>query len=140
MKISAYFEFRRLRYSVEDIAAVSEIGVAGFLQINVLILALIWKLSVLKWLLQETFEPENLAIESFLEQKGKEGLKTFIVETLLDSSNGASDYGNKFGEPLIQGFCRTIGMRLSSEDNGRNQSCLVEALGRLTIYIYQGRT
>ncbi len=26
---------------------------------------------------------------------------------LIEASNGASDYGNKFGEPIIQGFCRT---------------------------------
>ncbi|KAJ1399293.1 PurM-like, C-terminal domain [Sesbania bispinosa] len=38
------------------------------------------KLSVLKWLLEETFEPENLATESFLEKKAKEGLRTVIVE------------------------------------------------------------
>lgn len=25
---------------------------------------------------------------------------------LINASNGASDYGNKFGEPIIQGFCR----------------------------------
>ncbi|GFY85164.1 purine biosynthesis 4 [Actinidia rufa] len=31
---------------------------------------------------------------------------------LIDASNGASDYGNKFGEPLIQGYTRTFGMRL----------------------------
>ncbi|QCD98508.1 phosphoribosylformylglycinamidine synthase [Vigna unguiculata] len=36
------------------------------------------------------------------------------LQILIDSSNGASDYGNKFGEPLIQGFCRTFGMRLPS--------------------------
>ncbi len=29
----------------------------------------------------------------------------------IDASNGASDYGNKFGEPLIQGFTRSFGMR-----------------------------
>jgi len=29
--------------------------------------------------------------------------------TLLKASDGASDYGNKFGEPLILGFCRTFG-------------------------------
>nr|KYP33930.1 hypothetical protein KK1_045178 [Cajanus cajan] len=38
------------------------------------------------------------------------------LQILIDSSNGASDYGNKFGEPLIQGFCRTFGMRLPSGD------------------------
>jgi phosphoribosylformylglycinamidine synthase len=30
----------------------------------------------------------------------------------IDASNGASDYGNKFGEPLIQGFNRSFGMIL----------------------------
>ena len=28
------------------------------------------------------------------------------TETLIEMSNGASDYGNKVGEPIIQGFCR----------------------------------
>ncbi len=30
----------------------------------------------------------------------------------IDASNGASDYGNKFGEPVIQGFTRALGLRL----------------------------
>jgi len=30
----------------------------------------------------------------------------------IEASSGASDYGNKFGEPVIQGFTRTFGMRL----------------------------
>jgi len=30
----------------------------------------------------------------------------------IDASNGASDYGNKFGEPVIQGYTRSFGMRL----------------------------
>jgi phosphoribosylformylglycinamidine synthase len=30
----------------------------------------------------------------------------------INASNGASDYGNKFGEPLIQGFTRSFGLRL----------------------------
>ncbi|MFZ2198214.1 MAG: phosphoribosylformylglycinamidine synthase, partial [Thermodesulfovibrionales bacterium] len=30
----------------------------------------------------------------------------------VEASNGASDYGNKFGEPVIQGFTRSFGMRL----------------------------
>lgn len=33
----------------------------------------------------------------------------------IEASNGASDYGNKFGEPLIQGFTRSFDLRL---DNG----------------------
>lgn len=30
----------------------------------------------------------------------------------IEASNGASDYGNKFGEPLIQGFTRSFGLQL----------------------------
>ncbi|MEA2016691.1 MAG: phosphoribosylformylglycinamidine synthase [Actinomycetota bacterium] len=36
------------------------------------------------------------------------------LKIIIDESNGASDYGNKFGEPVIQGFTRTFGMRLTS--------------------------
>ncbi|MGD2123662.1 MAG: phosphoribosylformylglycinamidine synthase [Gemmatimonadota bacterium] len=30
----------------------------------------------------------------------------------IEASNGASDYGNKFGEPVIQGYTRSFGLRL----------------------------
>ncbi len=30
----------------------------------------------------------------------------------IEASNGASDYGNKFGEPVISGFTRSFGLRL----------------------------
>ena len=36
------------------------------------------------------------------------------LEIEIEASNGASDYGNKFGEPLIQGFTRSFDLRLSS--------------------------
>ncbi len=29
----------------------------------------------------------------------------------IEASNGASDYGNKFGEPVLAGFARSFGMR-----------------------------
>ncbi|KAJ3658174.1 hypothetical protein Zmor_009931 [Zophobas morio] len=32
------------------------------------------------------------------------------LEVLVEASNGASDYGNKFGEPLISGFARSFGL------------------------------
>ncbi|MFN3395638.1 MAG: phosphoribosylformylglycinamidine synthase [Thermodesulfovibrionales bacterium] len=52
---------------------------------------------VLPWE-DETFEyPGNLATPLQIE---------------IEASNGASDYGNKFGEPVIQGFTRSFGMRL----------------------------
>ena len=34
------------------------------------------------------------------------------LQIQIQASNGASDYGNKFGEPVIAGFNRTFGMRL----------------------------
>jgi phosphoribosylformylglycinamidine synthase len=36
------------------------------------------------------------------------------LEIEIEASNGASDYGNKFGEPLIQGFTRSFDMQLDS--------------------------
>jgi len=36
------------------------------------------------------------------------------LEIEIEASNGASDYGNKFGEPLIQGFTRSFDLRLAS--------------------------
>jgi phosphoribosylformylglycinamidine synthase len=36
------------------------------------------------------------------------------LEIEIEASNGASDYGNKFGEPVIQGFTRSFGLRLPS--------------------------
>ncbi len=38
------------------------------------------------------------------------------LEIEIQASNGASDYGNKFGEPVIQGFTRSFGMRLQNEE------------------------
>jgi len=37
------------------------------------------------------------------------------VTILIEGSNGVSDYGNKFGEPLIGGFTRTFGQVVSGE-------------------------
>jgi phosphoribosylformylglycinamidine synthase len=34
------------------------------------------------------------------------------LDILIQASNGASRYGNEFGEPVIQGFTRTFGLRL----------------------------
>ncbi|PIE73723.1 MAG: phosphoribosylformylglycinamidine synthase [Deltaproteobacteria bacterium] len=36
------------------------------------------------------------------------------LEIEIEASNGASDYGNKFGEPLVQGFTRSFDMRLEN--------------------------
>ncbi len=34
------------------------------------------------------------------------------LKIIIRESDGSSDYGNKFGEPVIQGFTRTFGLRL----------------------------
>jgi len=36
------------------------------------------------------------------------------LEIEIEASNGASDYGNKFGEPVITGFTRSFGLRLAN--------------------------
>ncbi len=36
------------------------------------------------------------------------------LSIIVEASNGASDYGNKFGEPVVAGFSRSFGMRLPS--------------------------
>ncbi len=38
---------------------------------------------------------------------------TRAARILIEASNGASDYGNKFGEPIINGFCRTFEQTLA---------------------------
>lgn len=38
------------------------------------------------------------------------------LDIIIGASNGASDYGNKFGEPLIGGFTRSFGLRLPGGD------------------------
>ncbi|KAF4664485.1 hypothetical protein FOL47_005095 [Perkinsus chesapeaki] len=37
------------------------------------------------------------------------------VDILIQASNGASDYGNKFGEPVVNGFCRSYGAVVGGE-------------------------
>lgn len=51
------------------------------------------------------------------------GNKAPPLQIKIEASNGASDYGNKFGEPVIQGFARSFGLRVpagvvSSAENG----------------------
>jgi phosphoribosylformylglycinamidine synthase len=36
------------------------------------------------------------------------------VQICIEASNGASDYGNKFGEPVLAGFARSFGQRLAN--------------------------
>lgn len=48
------------------------------------------------------------------EEKNAEYPSNFAspLEVIIEASNGASDYGNKFGEPVIAGFARSCGLLL----------------------------
>lgn len=43
------------------------------------------------------------------------------MEIAVEASNGASDYGNKFGEPVISGFARSFGMVLPGPEKERRE-------------------
>lgn len=36
------------------------------------------------------------------------------LQIAVEASNGASDYGNKFGEPVLAGFARSFGMKMAN--------------------------
>ncbi|XP_006824802.1 phosphoribosylformylglycinamidine synthase-like, partial [Saccoglossus kowalevskii] len=38
------------------------------------------------------------------------------LEVAIEASNGASDYGNKFGEPVLAGFARSFGMNITETE------------------------
>lgn len=38
------------------------------------------------------------------------------VDIAIEASNGASDYGNKFGEPVLAGFARSFGLEVVPGD------------------------
>ncbi|XP_072040908.1 phosphoribosylformylglycinamidine synthase-like [Amphiura filiformis] len=38
------------------------------------------------------------------------------LDVAIEASNGASDYGNKFGEPVLTGFARSFGMMVSENE------------------------
>jgi phosphoribosylformylglycinamidine synthase len=42
------------------------------------------------------------------------------LDILIEASNGASDYGNKFGEPVISGFARSFGLKLTCDANTKH--------------------
>ncbi|KAH8281203.1 hypothetical protein KR044_001905 [Drosophila immigrans] len=43
------------------------------------------------------------------------------LQVLIEASNGASDYGNKFGEPLISGFTISYGLYNSAQPTTRDE-------------------
>ncbi|KAH8375088.1 hypothetical protein KR093_003699 [Drosophila rubida] len=43
------------------------------------------------------------------------------LQVLIEASNGASDYGNKFGEPLISGFTISYGLYNAAQTNTRHE-------------------
>ncbi|KAL0892142.1 hypothetical protein ABMA27_015339 [Loxostege sticticalis] len=55
------------------------------------------------------------------EEKGWEYPSNFAspLQIIIDASNGASDYGNKFGEPVVSGFVQSYGLK--NADNVREE-------------------
>nr|CAN66175.1 hypothetical protein VITISV_022263 [Vitis vinifera] len=53
------------------------------------------------------------------------------LQILVDDSSGASDCRNEFGEPLIQSYARTIGMKLLSEERREWLMPIMQGLGGL---------
>jgi phosphoribosylformylglycinamidine synthase len=54
------------------------------------------------------------------------------LSILIKGSNGVSDYGNKIGEPLIVGFCRTFGQMVgSTRYEARKPTLYTGGLGRI---------
>ncbi|KAG0714982.1 Phosphoribosylformylglycinamidine synthase [Chionoecetes opilio] len=43
------------------------------------------------------------------------------LEVAIQASNGASDYGNKFGEPVIAGFARSFGLSVGGADRAERR-------------------
>ena len=62
------------------------------------------------------------------------------IELLVKASNGASDYGNKFGEPIIGGFCRSFGSNIDSRYIEWKKPIMFSAgIGKVRDeYIYKG--
>ncbi|RXN24302.1 phosphoribosylformylglycinamidine synthase [Labeo rohita] len=61
----------------------------------------------------------NLHIPGYVlpwEEDGWEYPSSFAspLQVAIEASDGASDYGNKFGEPVLAGFARSFGMRLAN--------------------------
>ncbi|KAH8298024.1 hypothetical protein KR018_004786 [Drosophila ironensis] len=61
---------------------------------------------------EQPYEPSDLQYPS-----------TFAspLQILIEASNGASDYGNKFGEPVISGFALSYGLRSAADSSRRDE-------------------
>jgi phosphoribosylformylglycinamidine synthase len=67
----------------------------------------------------------NLCIPNYIQPWESTPIRAPSLATPLDiiiqASNGASDYGNKFGEPIIQGFARSYGDRIAKTKHDNDQ-------------------
>lgn len=59
-------------------------------------------------------------------------------QILIDASNGASDYGNKFGEPLVCGYTRTFGMRVPAPEGSSGKNAAGERREWLKPIMFSG--
>ena len=76
---------------------------------------------VLPWEDQEFQYPSNLASP---------------LSIIVEASNGASDYGNKFGEPVVTGYARSYGLRLP---NGERREWIKPIMFTAGIGMMDGR-
>ncbi len=60
---------------------------------------------------------ETVEMEKNKKQNIYSELPATPLKIEIEASNGASDYGNKIGEPIINGFTRTFGMRFNKRNN-----------------------
>ena len=58
------------------------------------------------------------------------------LSIIVEASNGASDYGNKFGEPVVTGYARSFGMRLP---NGERREWIKPIMFTAGIGMIDGR-
>lgn len=68
----------------------------------------------------------NLGLEGFEcdwedTPKGGNGRMATAEKIEIEASNGASDYGNKFGEPVVLGFTRSFGQWMIRMDTGEKE-------------------
>ncbi len=57
-------------------------------------------------------------------------------QILTDASNGASDYGNKFGEPVVAGYLRTFGQRLANGERREWIKPIMFRWGTLALLVH----
>ncbi|CAD7934206.1 unnamed protein product [Amoebophrya sp. A25] len=64
---------------------------------------------------------------ALLEEAGYPANMAKPLDILISASNGASDYGNKFGEPLVAGFTRSFGTIIQLQESTSTEGDSVDS-------------